>query len=196
MSKKKYGAAAAPQIPDLFSRGKNVYPIIPYRARLAASAAGAANNEREIVDFDLQFEDNEVMDIVGVEVNYEHVYDDITAFNSFIALLALLEDPDLPATTDIGTEAFFETNASLVWFNESGVMTDLATSGMAAVPITDYAKFMFPQPYTVARNVSWIIQASGTENDVIVITTHATIWGRRRIASDEEFKNIIYRQRF
>ena len=159
---------------------------------------GAANNEREVIDFDLQFENNEVMDIWGVEYNTYCDLTQLAAFNDQLVTLALFEDPDKLATTDLSLEATFEDDSSLVHYFKTGWAGGLlTTSGQATVKVTDYLYFQFPQPYTVARNIAVIGEFDGTEGDANTVwVEHVTIWGRRRIAPDAEFKNIIYRQRF
>lgn len=195
---KKYGAANAAKIPDLFSRGKNVYPIIPYRARFSKNTLAAANNEKETIDFDLQFEDNEVMDLVALEYQMEINADDFNVATpvDLLIQMGVFEDPDKVATTDLSAEAVFEDDPSLVHWAEFGIVQDVVTSGMAALRTTDYQQFTFPQPYTVARNIAAIMQLDGLNPNSDFARCHLTVWGRRRIASDAEFKNIIYRQRF
>ena len=190
-------ASSVAKMPDALARGKNIYPIIPYRSRLALSADGAANNSEETVDFDLQFENNEVIDIFDVVMMYDMEFDNLAdGLNNIASFLALLEDPDRVSTTDISTENFFETDPSLVVWDIYNIITDFDTSGMALSEGGARHHFKLPQPYTVARNVKWIAQADWTEADVVVCTISCEIWGRRRVASDAEFKNIIYRQRF
>lgn len=183
-------------MPGALSQGKNVYPIIGYRARLANTAVAAANNEREVIDFDLEFEDNEVMDIWAVEYQTNYAPDAIDAFDDLDLLLGVFENPDIVAATDLSLEATFEDESSLVHFWKTGFLGSFTTSGMTSTISTAQYSFQFPQPYTVARNIALITQMDGTEGTTVALTTHATVWGRRRKAPDSEFKNIIYRQRF
>lgn len=184
-------------IPPALSQGKNVFPITPIRARLAVSSVGAANNEREVLDLELQFEDNEVMDIWGIEVEYTFDFAAVSAFNDLLARTGLFEDPDKLATTDLSLEATFEEDTSLIWYGQHGIVGGLlTTSGQTIVVPTEKREFWFPQPYTVARNICLIGQFEGTNGNSVVMVQNCTVWGRRRNASDSEFKNIVYRQRF
>jgi len=121
--------------------------------------------------------------------------------------VALFEDPDKADTTDIqGTlaartaaENTIENDASLIkYFQNTWVIREGATITDAFGKITERFQFLFPQPYSVARNLKWILQANAilTASDLDAINLYAEIWGRRRNAPDSEFKNIIYRQRF
>src|SRR3990172_5998661 len=94
-------------IPNALSQAKNVFPITSFRARLANQVVAAANNEREIIATDLQFEDNEVLDIWGVEYNTYCDLTQLAAFNDQLLTIAVYEDPDKPATTDLSLEATF-----------------------------------------------------------------------------------------
>jgi len=203
--------------------GKGIYPIIPYRARIDragnATVLNAFNNGFQ-VEFDLQFEDNEVMDIFAVEWAHNTCIVAIATVTDMTVFLAswLLENPELAVddflevvdatgtypNSGAATTSEFVTNSALVHYKEtvfSQTVDDQgSTDGRAFVTKTsDREMFTFPQPYTVARNVLVNSRASlDTDEDEVLVSyrVDCTIWGRRRKAADSEFKNIIYRQRF
>ena len=163
------------------------------------------------MDLDLQFEDNEVFDIWAVKVSIEVEPTAATAVRACLLRMvaALYEDPDKATTTDLvpvdgsGTgqpAANYQDDSSLLYnfrstlnSQEGATTTNEDSSDLL---MTEY--FVFPQPYTVARNVKWILEALAeiTTTDLDAVNLYAEIWGRRRNASDAEFKNVIYRQRF
>lgn len=175
---------------------------------VAETSLTSANNDGETVDLDLQFEDNEVMDIWQIDLFLElEPEDGVFTLDVVRCAVALFEDPDKADTTDIqGTLAArtaaqntIENDSSLVkYFQHTFICREGATVTDAFGHITERMQFQFPQPYTVARNLKWILQANAilTASDLDAINLYAEIWGRRRNASDAEFKNIIYRQRF
>lgn len=197
------------KIPALFDTGRDIYPIIPYRTKVVEGTLGTINNR--VVDFDLQFEDNEVMDLVAIESTMYMTLEipDTEAENeaSLTMSASLLEDPDPqavdilgnPATEDTDGGNEFEDNASLIWHHEFNleVIENAADVSSNAYKTTDHKYFVFPQPYTVARNVQWELNGNSQDTDRADSCVYlCTLWGRRRKASDAEFKNIIYRQRF
>jgi len=202
---KKYSS----RIPSLYDTDKGVYPIIPYRTKLVEGTLGTINNR--VVDFDLQFEDNEVMDLVAIESTMYMTIEvpDTEAENesSLTMSASLLEDPDPvnvdilgnPATEDLDGGNEFEDNASLIWHHEFNLesVENAADVSSTLYKTTDHKYFMFPQPYAVARNVQWEFNGNSQDTDRADSCIYLmTIWGRRRKAGDAEFKNIIYRQRF
>lgn len=162
------------------------------------STPAAASNARDVIELNLQFEDNEVLDVIAVHVLTEfNLTQELATDTDLTAYIALFEDPDKALATDLSLEATFEDDNSLIYFSQSSVGYDFGDN--TSQTIWDSGResyFVFPQPYTVARNLALISQMDGTEGDAAVITNRVTIWGRRRNASDVEFKNIIYRQRF
>lgn len=186
--------AKGKSMPGALAQGSKIYPIVPYRALVSLTAV--ATNEREVLDFDLQFENNEVMDIFSLEYLFSIDFDDVDAYNELNLNVALFDDPDKDSATDIDSETVFEDDASLIHYMQHQVVCDLATSGMALAVVSGHYPFTFPQPYTVGRNVCMIADWEGTEAGVKNPECKFTLWGRRRVASDSEFKNIIYRQRF
>jgi len=186
-------------MPGYFATGAGIYPIIPYRVLNRIDTFAAASNEREIMDFDLEFENNEVMDIVMIHILFEwDLAASMAVDTDLTVLLGVFEDPDKATVTDIDTEALFEDDASLLFMEQSGRHYDFVAAGVSTTspPIVESRQFLFPQPYTVARNLAIILQGNGSEGDATAVDVRTTIWGRRRRASDSEFKNIIYRQRF
>lgn len=213
MARRKKGM---PPIPNALSQAKDVFPITVLRNFLAIPIAAetsltAANNDGEVVDLDLQFEDNEVFDIWAVKVGIEIEPTAATAVKACLlrCSAALYEDPDKADTTDLvpvdgsltGVPAANYQDDSSLLYNarktfilQEGATTTNEDSG--DLYFTEY--FVFPQPYTVGRNVKWILEALAdiTTTDLDAVNLFAEIWGRRRNATDAEFKNIIYRQRF
>jgi len=183
-----------------------VFPMVPIRNFLqipiadADVAKTAANNDGEVVDLDLQFEDNEVMDLWYLDFHLSLQDDDGNyALDRFDLAVGLFEDPDKADTTDLSVENTIENDSSLIYlYQDNKTVRQGATITDCLYRFTDHVMFQFPQPYTVARNVKWILQAIATltADDFDSIDLTATIWGRRRNASDAEFKNIVYRQRF
>lgn len=211
-------------IPTNLATGKGIYPIIPYRARIDRAGNNTvlnALNNGFIVDFDLQFEDNEVMDLIAIEWQHNAglvgIATPATDETCFLASW-LLENPELAAddflnvvdatgtypNVGASVDDSFVTNSALVHYKETVFSETLdlqaATNGRAFVTKTsNYSMFTFPQPYTVARNVLVNSRASLDTDESSIMTSYrvdCTIWGRRRKAADSEFKNIIYRQRF
>jgi hypothetical protein len=188
-------------IPGLYSQGKNVFPIVPYRAMLQVSTftAGGSGNEVEVLDLDLQFESNEVMDVIAVQTIFEwNLAASLAVDSDLTAMMALCEDPDKTTTTDLYTEATFEDDNSFIHFEESGIYYDFVTTTNAGeIIMPNETRYMvFPQPYVIARNLAVFLGGEGVEGEATSIVARVTVWGRRRNANDAEFKNIIYRQRF
>lgn len=212
-------------MPNNLAQGRGIYPIIPYRSQLGkvGSLDGAGGGvaavitiDSNVVDFDLQFEDNEVMDIVCIEsevtvTDFELLQTSADNDQNLMLAQWLMENPELTATDVLGSVTTqpaetdeFMTNSALVWYHEEQYAVYEGTAGTAAsiaIAIamqTKYRKFDFPQPYTVARNVlhtmkGFLINDASRLNGYRM---NMTIWGRRRKAADGEFKNIMYRQRF
>lgn len=202
--------------------GKGIYPIIPYRARIDragnATVLNALNNGFQ-VEFDLQFEDNEVMDIFAIEWAHNAIIELGAAASDLPMFLAswLLENPEL-AVDDIlevvdaagvypnsgaSLTSEFVTNSALVHYKETVFSESADTVAGDARSVlaktSDREMFVLPQPYTVARNVLVNARSSQDTDEVERMLSYrvdCTIWGRRRKAADSEFKNIIYRQRF
>lgn len=199
-------------IPPALSQGNNVFPMVPMRNVLLISpAAGtsltSANNDGEVVDLDLQFEDNEVMDLWGMRLYLEiEPEDGVFTLDVVRCAIGLFEDPDKADTTEIqptladnDAENVIENDSSLIHYvQHSFVMREGVTVTDAFGHLTYEHEFTFPQPYVVARNVKWILQANAilTASDIDAIRLYAELWGRRRNAKQEEFINIVYRQRF
>lgn len=193
-------------IPNALSQGKDVFPITAFRNKLQIAIGDAvtdltsANNAGEEVDLDLQFEDNEVLDVwqVHLIMTATNRAADVVSNGSIEMCAALLEDPDKANTTDIVAENFVENDSSLLYLTCERMFFEQAAVGQIAFSLTREKVYSFVQPYTVARNVKWILQSNAViaADEFDSIDLIATIWGRRRNASDAEFKNIIYRQRF
>lgn len=186
-------------IPAPYSQGKDVFPIVPFRVQIEPTTAGTS--EGQTVALDLDFEENEVLDIMLVETEIIPV--NFTAGDGGQRICAaLLEDPDLAVTTDVIAEAFFETNDSVVYYHEDHISAlEVTAAGEMVVwpALRKNLKFAADlQPYTVARDLLWIVRFEEDAANVPFgqYKFNLTIWGRRRNASDAEFKNIIYRQRF
>jgi hypothetical protein len=194
-------------MPGALAQGKGIYPIIPYRCVLGCAAVGAANNEREILDFDLLFENNEVMDIWKIDYQHSVALEDqdygaADIYSRFDIRTGVFEDPEKPVATDLSTEAVIEDDSSLVDIAQTVINVEGEVQGtpanfaMFAPRLSEKLVTNFPQPYTVARNLAVILQWEGTEGGAHQVGSIVTVWGRRRKAHDSEFKNIIYRQRF
>lgn len=204
-------------MPNNLAMGRGIYPIIPYRSRRTVAGTGAAVTiVSDVIDFDLQFEDNEVMDIIGVEsdllITDLELPDDLGDAEMELSLAVWLNENPEDTTTDmlgaVGTSdngtSNFVTSSNLVWYHESQffVGTNQEGSPTSELAVIDKLKdrqvYMFPQPYTVARNVVIVKKGviEGTTTILQAWRNNFTIWGRRRKANDAEFKNIIYRQRF
>jgi len=167
---------------------------------LAIVTFGAANNDGEVIDLDLQFEDNEVLDVWSMQSDITFLADEAPDAAALgIWEVALFEDPDKADTTDLSVAATVEDDTSLIHIEEGRAemfFTTAAGFQMAAAEVSVNRYFVFPQPYTVARNIKLIMQIAGTQGDITAMRALVTVWGRRRNASDAEFKNIVYRQRF
>jgi len=201
-------------IPPALSQGKNVFPMVPMRNFLSIpltteTSLTSANNDGEVVDLDLQFEDNEVMDLWQIDLYLElEPEDNVFTLDLVRLAVALFEDPDKADNTDIqptdgsqtGAAAnTIENDSSLVkYFQHAWSIREGATITDVQGHLTERMQFVFPQPYTVARNVKWIMQANAilTASDFDAINCYAELWGRRRNAAQDEFINIVYRQRF
>lgn len=204
------------QIPPPYSIGKDVFPIVPFRVQfgtgitatgtVAGISSAIQTNDASIVagniaadvDLDLDFESNEVFDvmsiIVDVDPSFATTFEADTTDIQFI--LALTDDPDKAVTTGLHLETVFETDESFVWYC-SGKYDSLSGSANPVALLTNYHReYTFIQPWTVARNLRWIYSSFSTAAADMVSQVRIQLWGRRRNASDTEFKAIIYRQRF
>lgn len=176
--------------------------------------ATADGVERD-VDLDLQFEDNEVLDVIGLEVILTTEYASTIVTDDTNMAICLSENPDendelqIFPTTAAGVIDFtgaagttfpeFENNSGILWYMIRRLQAQVMTTsgGPTVFEMSRYFQFTFPQPYTVARNLKWILrQVESVDDAAVACAMYATIWGRRRNAPDAEFKNIIYRQRF
>jgi len=187
-----------PAIPNALSQGKDVFPITPFRQVLAIATFGT--NDGEVIDLDLQFEDNEVLDVWSMQTQVNFAFDTAPdAVATGLWHVALFEDPDKADATDLSVAATIEDDSSLIHIEEGRAMMLFTTAAGFQALAADNAinrYFQFPQPYTVARNLKVIMQIAGTQADIEAMRAVVTVWGRRRNATDAEFKNIIYRQRF
>lgn len=176
----------------------NVYPVVPIKNVLATAANSTPVYEE--VELNLQFEVNEVFDIMKIESwILPAAYDGAIASGTADCHMALLDST--LSTENVDTDATFEAMDDLIFYAEE---TYIHTQGAAAALImhpwmaaSRHLEF-YTEPFTVARNVLWTIvlnqsTAFFTGN---IITGRVIIWGRRRRASDSEFKDIIYRERF
>lgn len=203
------------QMPGLYSQGKNVFPITPFRTYLVEDYDSTEGDESAVVDLDLQFEDNEVFDIISLHVILSTECASTIAVDDMNQAIMLSENPDesstfqLFPTTAAGVVDFtgaagtdfpnFETNSAIIWYQIRRMQgVALVTSGGPFVyEMTKEYMYKFDQPYTVARNLKWIMRTIETVDDAAIsAAAYCTVWGRRRNAPDAEFKNIIYRQRF
>ena len=154
----------------------------------------------EEVQLDLDFEEKEVFDVMGLDINFLYNIGDVTADDEANVTLALTSDPDKATTTLIQTEAIFQDDDSFIHyaFSKKHLQFEDAT-GISLFTQADNYQYVFLQPYTVARNVKWIL--AGTFGAAFVVSTlgpavAVTLWGRRRNAQEAEFMNIVYRERF
>lgn len=122
----------------------------------------------------------------------------------------LMENPELTAVDVLGAvgaetgsqiTSEFVTNSSLIYYHGEAYLNLFAieTSGAGAsdYKATGYRYFKFPQPYTVARNILVSAKAEEDNSSINAWRADFTVWGRRRKAvSNNEWENIIYRQRF
>jgi len=193
--------SSSKMIPPDYSIGKNVFPVVPFRTQLQVLSAGINTNVAQDVELDLDFESNEVFDVLAIDTLI-NVKPNLTAgdFNEEMNL-ALTDDPDKPATTRIDEditantgEATFEGDESFVYYHDFEWSQQATTDTMTQT--TSQKVFIFEQPWTVSRNIRWIFSCRGTAAGLISTTARIQLWGRRRNASDTEFKAIIYRQRF
>lgn len=173
--------------------------MTPFRAHLAVTdfSGTGTGSEREILTLDLQFEDNEVLDVIAVQCDLLMNEPTISTDSFLKWAVGLFENPDQTTTTDIMAEAEFETDTALIHAELGIYNVDFGSAvGINSIESDWHRYFIFPQPYTVARNIAVILEGQGTEGDAKTLEAYVTMWGRRRNAQDAEFKNIIYRQRF
>lgn len=203
-------------IPDPYSIGNNVFPVVPFRTQFgdiaALQAVGSqipsaidttlltqnAGNVGQEVELDLDFESNEVFDvmIVQVEIEAQVALAFATGEKVLRYCLALTDDPDKANTTQIATEAIFEGDESFVWYT-NGLLQSLNEAALTeAINPIQRTEYRFVQPWTVARNLKWIYSSFSPAAGDFFSMVRIQLWGRRRNASDTEFKSIIYRQRF
>lgn len=211
-------ATSGRSIPGNLRQGSGIYPIIPYRVRLQrVDDTNLSTLNTAVLDFDLQFEDNEVMDIIAIEseVNVTDLAigeQDAQIVDEAIAVW-LMENPELTAVNvledpyvgdgNLNTSQF-STNSALIWYHEEDYYFDMPAAAVGSLTsyvhgsLSRYRCFTLPQPYTVARNVLVGAKhlADGETGDIDGYRINFTIWGRRRKAAVSEFQNIVYRQRF
>jgi len=201
-------------IPGMLSQAKDVFPVTSFRTYLASDFDATADGVERTVELDLQFEDNEVLDVIALEVILGIEYASTIVTDDTNMAIGLFENPDeddevqlfptVAATgvidfTEAGTFPEFEDNNSLLWYMIQRMQAQVQTTsgGPTVFDMTKYYQFTFPQPYTVGRDLKWILrQVESVDDAAIAASMYATIWGRRRNAQDAEFKNIVYRQRF
>lgn len=206
----------AKMIPQPYSIADNVFPVVPFRTQFGTGIVAAANmagiaapidttsativagNVGQEVELDLDFESNEVFDVMGIELSVDFVTNLAFFTNQeiFRYAMGLTDDPDKATATDILLETTFETDESFIWLKYGTWEYGSAVDTSAALKTCDDDRFNFIQPWTVARNLKWIFESSATNAGDVTSVGRVVIWGRRRNASDSEFKSIIYRQRF
>ena len=91
MATRKKGIAA---IPPLYSQSKNVFPVTSFRSYLASDFDATADGLERDVDLDLQFEDNEVLDVVSIELILSIEMAAAMATDDMNVAVALFENPD------------------------------------------------------------------------------------------------------
>jgi len=184
-------------IPDVLSQARHIFPLVPFRV-LIPDIQTSGTFVGEVVDLDLQFEDNEVLDVYSMQVdfNLDTVQDAVDALSQWG--VGLFEDPDKASNTNLLTNDNWETDNSLVH-------AEMGSVGMAVVGTATAINYveaphrykLFEQPYTVGRNLKVIAGFTDIVGAMIAdMDCYVQLWGRRRNADDAEFKNIIYRQRF
>jgi len=192
-------------IPPDYSIGKNVFPVIPLRTRIGGAgvidtdqASIVAGNVLQQLELDLDFESNEVFDVLAIQFDQRFQPGIVPGTNISVmrSVVALTDDPDKAVTTPIYLEDVFEGDDSFVWYKHTSKRTTTAVDVATIDDTVFYEYFIFEQPWTVARNMAWICCQFSTAAGDFITENNLTVWGRRRNASDDEFKSIIYRQRF
>lgn len=181
------------QLPAAYAQGGNIFPITPFRTQLNATST---TNVAQEVQLDLDFEEREVFDIMKLDVDLNfNVETTSAAFAEFFGNLALCMDPDKASTTDLNDETIYEGDSSFIWFRQFRAIRQGAAVEYGMY--TENYQFDFVQPFTVARNLLWILDMNiitATEGEGVDM--RAQLWGRRRNAPESEFMNIVYRERF
>jgi hypothetical protein len=171
--------------------GRGVYPVIPVRSQFQAETDITPVYEE--VNLDLQHEINEVFE----------TWIDPTAYDGTVATggcdvhVGLLDN--VSSTIAIQTEAVFETAPELVYYDMASWKHHLGTNvGESLTKTSAYHCRKYDEPFTVARNLLWtIVGVQSTDFFTSAqLMCRAIIWGRKRRASESEFNDILYRERF
>lgn len=178
-----------------------MFPIVPFRTQLDVTTIGT--NVGQEVELNLDFDYRQVFDVMMIQVM---VYNEPAVLGVYVSSvqknqLALFDDPNKATTTDISFdtaantgEATFENDQSLVYIFDTGGWMESVEQASDNVRNTI---FIFEQPWVVARNLKWVASNKQTTAASVARSLYrATLWGRRRRATEKEFYSIVQRQRF
>lgn len=173
-----------------------VFPVVPLRTALDTAADDTPVYEE--VELNLQFENNEVFDIMKVETWLSMTTVPANPANGGLdGHVGLLDNPSSIANLD--TDVTFETIPELFYYAKMSwtFFEDAAPASHQHFKHDVYHVNVYTEPFTVARNVRWTLTVNPSADFFgYAMSLRGIIWGRRRKASDAEFKDIIYRERF
>lgn len=171
-----------------------VGPVIPIRSQLVTATSGTVVTEE--VALNLQ-RDREVFDLMRVESYFDPTaYDSTVADGNCDIELGLYSNPQNPA--NLVTEANWQEDPELVYYDHATFNHELMTAvGTELRKTSSYKAFEFKEPFTVSRNFLWAIVMTQTTAffTSAAVTLRGIVWGRRRIAAEGEFYDIMQRER-
>lgn len=176
----------------------NVYPVVPLRNEVITVTDAVPVSEE--IDLALDFTENMVYDIMEVETWIDPVAVDVTVATggSVDIDFALLDNP--ASVANLGTPAVFETAPEVIYYAHATWLfaKDAVPTSHSLVRADMYHTHKFDEPFTVARNllISLVANTGGGLMFANAFTGRMIVWGRKRKASDKEFKDILYRQRY
>lgn len=181
-----------------FRFGMQKFPVQVFRNSLSTVADGTPVYDP--VDFDLQYEANEVMRILKLEmwISNSNAIEDPPSDGVTRVRAALLDDPQ--AVIDIATATEFDSRPEIVDYSEAiwSVQVDAAPTNKVLLNTSLYKNTEFPdEGILVGRNMQYTIVVDETASMFgLAWELRTQLWCRRERVSDAMFKQIMYGVRF
>ncbi len=180
------------------SFGMQSFPVQCFRNSVSTAASGTPVYDP--VDFDLQYEANEVMRLLCLEMwlSNSDAIDDPPTDGVTRVRGALLDDPN--ATISIQTASEFDSRPEIVDYTEAvwAHQVDAAPTDKIFQQMSHYKQLVFPGGgLLVGRNMQYTAVVVETASGVgLSWELRTQLWCRRERVSDAMFKQIMYGVRF
>lgn len=173
-------------------------PVQVFRNSVTTAADGVPVYDP--VEFDLQFEANEVMRLLRLEMWIANVdaMDDPPEDGMVRVRAALLDDPQ--AEMDIATAGEFDTRPEIVDYHEVVIASqvDAAPANKVVLPTSFYKRTEFPDGgLLVGRNMRYTLVMDETASIFgLGWELRTQLWAKRERVPDSTFRKILYSIRY